>query len=446
MPSLSFVLKNKNSEERTPIYLLFRLKTGRVKISTKQTVEPTNWNQKKQEVRKDDIHHQEINNNLAKLYDNAIQIFNGFVEEFKREPRIYKDENEKKIDELKTLFDEKLFSEDLTDTKRNKQKTFFEFFEDLIKVREENNKVSKGRIHIYNRTLELLKDYQKDTNELVAFERFDEQFSINFRTYLEDVKDYSANTIQKNFKVIRAVLNNAHAKNYNVNKEYKLSDFMPEGEETFEIALTLEEVEALYKYDFSHNKRLERTRDLFVVGCFTGLRFSDFSILGKEHLQGKFLSIVQQKTKKKNPLPVVIPILEPVREIFEKYDYNLPKGLTNQKMNQYLKELAKETELFHDEVSYFKTKGGEKVKVTQPRYAEVVTHTARRSYCSISYKLGVPTQSIIKISGHRTEKSFLKYLKISETDHAERALKIWEAYYSNNKKDTGKVVQLEQTA
>jgi integrase len=342
MSSLSFVLKDKNSKERTPINLLFRLKTGRVKISTKEMVEPINWNQKKQEVRKDDFYHQEINNNLNKLYDNAVQIFNDFVEEFNREPKIYKNENGEKIDELKTLFDEKLFSKDLADTNRNKQKTFFEFFEDLIKVREENNKVSKGRIHIYNRTLELLKDYQKDTNDLVAFERFDEQFSINFRAYLEDVKDYSANTIQKNFKVIRAVLNNAFAKNYNVNKEYKLSDFMPEGEETFEIALTLEEVEALYKYDFSQNKRLERTRDLFVVGCFTGLRFSDYSRLGKEHLQGRFLSIVQQKTKKKNPLPVVIPILEPVREIFEKYDYNLPKGLTNQKMNQYLKELAKE--------------------------------------------------------------------------------------------------------
>lgn len=446
MPSLSFVLKDKNSKERTPINLLFRLKTGRVKISTKEMVEPINWNQKKQEVRKDDFYHQEINNNLTKLYDNAIQIFNDFVEEFKREPKIYKNENGEKIDELKTLFDEKLFSKDLADTNRNKQKTFFEFFEDLIKVREENNKVSKGRIHIYNRTLELLKDYQKDTNDLVAFERFDEQFSMNFRAYLEDVKDYSANTIQKNFKVIRAVLNNAYAKNYNVNKEYKLSDFMPEGEETFEIALTLEEVEALYNYNFSHNRRLERTRDLFVVGCFTGLRFSDYSRLGKEHLQGRFLSIVQQKTKKKNPLPVVIPILEPVREIFEKYDYNLPKGITNQKMNQYLKELAKETDLFNDEVSYIKTKGGEKVKITQPRYDEIVTHTARRTYCSISYKLGVPTQSIMKISGHRTEKSFLKYLKISEIDHAERTLKIWEAYYSNNKKETGKTVQMVQTA
>ena len=77
---------------------------------------------------------------------------------------------------------------------------------------------------------------------------------------------------------------------------------------------------------------------------------------------------------------------------------------------------------------------------------KITFHTGRRTYCSMSYKLGVPTHSIMKISGHRTEKAFLSYLRISSTDHAERTLKIWEAYYTNNKKETGKTIEILQTA
>jgi len=439
MASNSFVLKEPDLiGKETIIYLLFRFNSKRIKVSTKEKIESIYWDFSKQRVKNNiDVNFQEINNQLNHIQEKSIKIYDAFKDEFKREP---------KTEELKILFKNKLLTDETTRNRSSKQKTFFEFFEDLINVRKENNKVTKQRIYIYNNTLQLLKNYQKDTKNLVAFERFDEQFSINFRAYLEEEKNYSANTIQKNFKVIRAVLNNAVAKNYNVNKEFKLRDFMPEGQETFEIALSIEEVEALHKFDFSKNKRLEKTRDLFVVGCYTGLRFSDFSRLGKEHLQGNFLSIVQEKTKKKNPLPVIIPILEPVREIFEKYDYNLPNGISNQKMNQYLKEMAEETKLFEDIVTYHKVKGGKKIEISHPRFNELVTHSARRTYCTMSYKIGVPTQSIMKISGHKTEKSFLRYLKISNDEHAERTLKIWQAYYTNNKKEAGKTIELQKGA
>lgn len=436
MPSISFVLKEPKVNKKTPIFLLFRMHGKRIKISTKESIEPEFWNKKKQNVRPEDevLNYQEINNNLTKLYDNAIQIYKNLLLEFKREPS---------VEELKTAFNKKLFDNSVTE-KSKKEKGFFEFFEDFIIVREQNRKVSAARIRNYKRTLNTLREYQEQTNNLIAFERFDEKFSISFRAYLEDIKNYSANTIKKEFKIIRTVLNNAYAKNYTINREYKLQDFMPEGEDSFEIALTLEELEALYQYDFSKNKRLEKTRDLFLVGCYTGLRFSDFSRLGKDHIQGKFLSIVPKKTKNKNPLPVIIPILEPVKQILEKYNYRLPKDLSNQKMNQYLKEMAEESELFEDTVTYYKTKGGKKVKISHPRYNEIVTHTARRTYCTVSYKLGVPTQSIMKISGHRTEASFLRYLKVSSTDHADRTLKIWEAYYLNNKKDISKSIELKK--
>jgi integrase len=439
MASNSFVLKEPDLKGKdTIIYLLFRFNSKRIKMSTKEKIESSYWDTKKQRVRNNlDVNFQEINNNLNLIEKNSITIYHDFKKEFKREP---------KTEELKTLFSSNLFKEIYENTSANRQMPFFEFFENFITVRKENKKVSPKRIYIYNRTIELLKDYQKDTKDLVAFERFNERFSVKFRRYLEQEKNYSANTVQKNFKVIRAVLNNAYAKNYTINREYKLADFMPEGEESFEIALSIEELEALHKFDFSDNKKLERTRDLFVVGCYTGLRFSDFSRLGKEHLKDEFLSIVPEKTRKKNPLPIIIPVLPPVKEIFEKYNYNLPNNISNQKMNQNLKEMAKKTKLFEDFVTYHKVKGGKKITISHPKHNEIVTHCARRTYCTMSYKIGIPTQSIMKISGHRTEKSFLRYLKVTNEDHANRASKIWEDYYNRHKKVTGKTITLKETA
>lgn len=434
MATISFVLKDKKAKGKTIVFFLCRHNGKRIKISVKIQIEPQFWNAKEQRVHLTTKvpNHQEINNALNAIEDRACQIYKDFSSKFGRDLT---------IDELKCLFDKHLLTDD-TIIENKQQLPVFDFFENFIQIKRENKKVNIERIFLYMRTLRLLRDFQYETKELVAFERFDEQFSIKFRRFLEEQMRYAPNTIQSVFKVIRAVLNNAVTKNHNVNKEYKSPDFMPEGEETFSIALTINQVEALFHYDFSKNKKLDRVRDLFIIGCYTGLRFSDFSRLGNEHLQGRFLSIVQEKTKKKNPMPVIIPVLEPVKKIFEKYDYKLPNDISNQKMNEYLKEMAKETNIFNEIVSYKKTVEGKVKSISNPQHEEITTHTARRTYCTMSYKLGVPTQSIMKISGHKTETAFLRYLKVTNEEHAERTLRIWEAYYANAENQMGKTVKL----
>lgn len=438
MASCTLIIKDKKAKGKTQIILCFSYNSRRIKISTKESIEPEFWNPKKHRVIQtlEVPMHQEINNNLTLLCDRASLLYNEFLNDKQREPN---------IEELKIQFDRYLFTEELISIEK-KQLTFFDYYREFIEIRKGNKKVGKQRLYMYENTLRLLRDFQYSTKELVAFETFNERFSVLFRKFLEEQMGYATNTIHKNFKVIRTVLNKAYTDNYSINKQYKSLDFMPDKEEVFDIALTINEVEALYKYDFSHNKRLERVRDLFIIGCYTGLRFSDFKRLGKEHLQGEYLRIVQEKTKKKNPLPVVIPVLKPVKEIFEKYDYKLPNDISNQKMNEYLKEMAKETKLFEEFVTYRRTRAGKSELVSNSKHQEITTHTARRTFCTMSYNLGVPTQAIMMISGHKTETSFLRYLKVTNEEHAKRTLKIWEAYYSNTENQAGKIVKLNQSA
>ncbi|MBU1820883.1 MAG: site-specific integrase, partial [Bacteroidetes bacterium] len=153
--------------------------------------------------------------------------------------------------------------------------------------------------------------------------------------------------------------------------------------------------------------------------CYTGLRFSDFSQLRKENIiyEGRILTVATQKTGTR----VFIPISPKVTAILEKHNWEPPRAMSNQKMNDYLKELAEEAELT-DRVELSQTKGGKRISKYIEKHKLVSTHTARRSFATNAYLAGVPTIDIMKITGHKTETSFMKYIKVSGEETAIRML------------------------
>lgn len=100
------------------------------------------------------------------------------------------------------------------------------------------------------------------------------------------------------------------------------------------IYLNEDELNELLMLDLSENKRLEKVRDLFIIGCWTGLRFSDLSVLQMNNFKGDFLEVEMEKTGDK----VSIPIHHTVKGIMQRYETenHLPRALSNQKMNLYL--------------------------------------------------------------------------------------------------------------
>ena len=132
-----------------------------------------------------------------------------------------------------------------------------------------------------------------------------------------------------------------------------------------------------------------------------------------------FFSLEQQKTGAK----VVIPILPPIVPILEKYDYQPPRSISNQRFNDYIKEVAQLAHL-DDEVATIHTQQEKghftpgRVETRRPKWQAITAHTARRSFATNMYKRGFPTLAIMAITGHKTEKSFLTYIKVSETENA----------------------------
>jgi integrase len=109
--------------------------------------------------------------------------------------------------------------------------------------------------------------------------------------------------------------------------------------------------------------------------------------------------------------------------ILDKYDYQPPKPISNQRFNDYIKEVAQLAGL-EDEImtAHTQQEAGEftpgRVETRRPKWQAITAHTARRSFATNMYKRGFPTLAIMAITGHKTEKSFLTYIKVSEAENA----------------------------
>jgi integrase len=225
--------------------------------------------------------------------------------------------------------------------------------------------------------------------------------------------------------VIKTFLSYATENGYNTNLFYQSKKFKTFAVPGFSIYLTEEEITAMYQKDFSESPHLERVRDLFVVGCWTGLRFSDFTAIKPENIEKDYLHIKTFKTGEK----VVIPIHPIVREVMAKYSgkyqNSLPSAISNQKMNDYLKEIAKTVDCLKVSVEAEYVKGGMEVIENKIKWELVTTHTARRSFATNVFKSGFPAISLMKITGHRTEKAFLLYIKVTPEENAQKLLLHW---------------------
>ncbi len=201
------------------------------------------------------------------------------------------------------------------------------------------------------------------------------------------------------------------------NIEIERKKFRVLREETKQVYCNEEELDRLYKLDLSDNPHLEKARDIFLIGCYTAQRFSDYTRINKDNIRMlqkgvEVIELIQQKTGER----VTIPIHWKLKKILEKYDYNLPK-IYEQKLNKYIKEIAKLAGI-NEPVEMIEFKGALKVNRRVPKYEMIKTHTARRSGCTNMYLAGIPTIDIMKISGHKTEKEFLKYINVTKEETA----------------------------
>jgi len=207
--------------------------------------------------------------------------------------------------------------------------------------------------------------------------------------------------------------------NYAVDATYDAIDMRTEP--TFAVFLSMNEITRIYYYKFENQdkrKAKERIRDLFVVGCLTALRYSDYSTLTADNLQNGY---IVKRTKKTN-VDVKVPAHDYVKEIFAKYNGQILSGLCIQYFNKYLKLIMREIGL-NDKITFSYTEGGELKTVTREKWELISSHTARRSAATNMYLTGrMKTLEIMKLTGHRSEQNFFRYIRLTNDDTARSIL------------------------
>ena len=272
-------------------------------------------------------------------------------------------------------------------------------------------------------TLELLKEYtakraKRSTPPPVYFSEVDAEFVAGFTVFLTKSKGYAVNTVVKYGRTLRLFLRRAKEGNdigHEVKPEVFSRRLSLKEDPSDQIYLNPEELDAFYRLDLSAHPRLERARDLFIVGAWTGLRFGDLSRVQPEHIEGDRLRVRTSKTGK----DVSIPLHPCVPEIMAKYGGQVPSGISNQKQNNYLKEAAALVPALQAKIMVGRTKGGIRREVARAKWELVTTHTARRSFASNCYRNGIPARSIMGVTGHTTEQAFMRYIRLSNEEHAD---------------------------
>jgi len=416
MATVKYIIRNKKSIKPVSInYDISLSSTIRLRGSTNIKVIPQYWDNVKQQIRnvvalsntKDHLNKQLSNfrtfvfDKLSKYDTNNLNEIKDYL---KDDIAIYLGKKEEEKEEIITFY---------TFTK-----TFIEQSENRVNETT-GKKLSVRTIQDYNRTIELIKDYEKKTNYKITFDTINLEFYYAFKTYLEK-RNFSVNTIGKFIKVLKVFMNSATEQGYNTNLSYRNKHFIKPNVASENIYLNTKELKAIINLELKEDPLMDNARDLFIVGAYTGLRVSDFNDLKedniKEHQGKRFFNLTVKKTGKY----LSIPLHPEVEKILKKHNNKPPKKMHPQEINDQLSKIGKKAKI-KENITINSIKGGETITETTPKYNLIKNHTARRSFCTNAYIAGMSTLDIMAISGHSSEKTFLNYIKIT-TD--ERAIKI----------------------
>ena len=283
---------------------------------------------------------------------------------------------------------------------------FADFIENTIT--RKSKRMSESYARNYNSLLRLLRDFANEFNVNIYTNSVNEEFLDDFITYLEE-KGYKLSYIKYQLTLIKGMVRRASTYGYAVNPSFDDVDLGDE--DSFSVYLSMNDITRIYYYE-GLTRIQSKWRDLFVVGCLTGLRYSDYSTLRKENFNGDYIVKVTKKTGAK----VSIPIHDYVREIYEKYDGELPTGLSIQTFNEHLKNICKKIG-FNEKVTFSYTKGGKVITETKQKWELISSHSARRSFATNAYLTNrLEPFKIMAITGHTTEKSFFRYIKVTKED------------------------------
>ncbi len=426
MATVNILIRNKKSN---PANLDIRLSNGRKKDFFSKVnifVNPKNWDDKRQQIRNviEVQNRDKLNSKLASLKTFVLDEFNMSFMNGEIIDKAWLDSIINKFfnrpnNEVKNIIEpHNIYYLDFANWwLKNKAKTW---------KTEKNQYLSNTAIEQYQSFTKIFENFEKKKKVKVKFKTFDTDQINDFVTFLEKTEEYAENTVKRHIGRLRFFVNRASGLSIETHKSFEEKIFATPTEEVMEPYLSENEIELIFKHDFSYNETIDNVRDNFVIGLCTGLRVSDFNNnLNISNIDGDFIEIRTEKTD----TWVSIPIHPFVKTILDKRVGLLPPKISDQKFNKYIKDICFCVGLdYQMKGKLFDGESKRDIVGVYPKYKLVSSHICRRSFATNLH--GVVSNAVIQnIGGWSTEKMMLKYIKKSKREHAEVLRDTWNKKY-----------------
>ena len=393
--------------ENVPIRMRVNFASKRIEFTIGYRIDAEKWDTDKQRVRNGCTNKlkqsaSEINDSLLGYYTEVQEIFKKFeVEEIMPTPEQIKEAFNalhKPIEEVKP--------------RKSTPNAFYKVFDEFVRDCGRQNNWTDSTFEKFA----AVKNHLTNFREGLTFEFFDERGLNDYVGYLRDVKEMRNSTIGKQLSFLKWFLRWAFKKGVHLNNAY--DSYKPKLKSTQKkiIFLTWEELNKLREFEIPAAKQaFDRVRDVFLFQCFTGLRYSDVFNLRRSDIKGDHIEVTTVKTSDS----LIIELNKHSKAILDKYkdvafeDDKVLPVITNQKMNDYLKELA-ELAGIDEPVRQTYYRGNERIDEVTPKYALLGTHAGRRTFICNALALGIPPQVVMKWTGHSDYKAMKPYIDIAD--------------------------------
>lgn len=437
---IKFRLREPKSKRQTAVYMYCRIANKSYKIMTQVRVIPEQWSESKQMAYTSDILSNLDNyNNL--IVNNRIKECESIFLDFKS----YLCDNPSLITQNSIeLLKDKIYKRKKGMSKKNINPFLY------LQQRVEKYTVKDGTKKNYLKAINYLKTYcETNKIELISLQQIDINFlrdfrewlcSLQSRNYIERGDKLSISVVNNQMTILKTILRSIEDEEiYDISKSkiLLLKALTKKDTSDNEIALTKEEVQRINDLKLSGNEA--KIRDAFLFQLGSGQRFSEIKNFKKSFTEidsekGKMWQVVQEKTQ----AIVTVPQTQFLKEILKRNNNVIDGYNVNTRVNIILKDIAKKAKIDADMTFSKQTIDGIKSYKCK-RYELVETHTARRTFITLSKDAGMDDKEIMSITGHKTRQMIDVYNKTDRQKAADRVGKAFDGIFFNVDNEPKKV-------
>ncbi|MEJ6792894.1 MAG: phage integrase SAM-like domain-containing protein, partial [Lacinutrix sp.] len=312
-----------------------------------------------------------------------------------------------------------LTKEHLTETfkpKKNIANNVIELYSEFLKEKKQQGTVTARTLQKYNVVFLKYKSFCAKQFKSHKIKDLDDNFYVAFLAYLRHKDKLNDNTLARYLTFFKTFVIWCNRKGFDVNNDY--TNVSVKKYQSDDVALNSKEVEILENADLNGSD--EKARDLFLIGVYSGQRFSDYSVFERADIQGDFIIKRSEKTENHS----IIPLHDKLKNLLDKYDWRLPK-ISSQKFNVRMQSVCKDLG-FDNEIKKTTYRGSQKTIELLPLWKMVASHTARRTYITLMAEKGMADHFIMAVTGIKDAKTLSKYKKLNKNNLFTISESLWK--------------------